>query len=105
MRYKLQFSKQAAADLEEIFDYIAITLKAPIAAKKLMAKVDHSINLLKEQPEAYPLFDVETLQMLGFRKLVVSSFVVVYCVNQVNKTVRIVRVLYGRQNYMKYFGQ
>ena len=102
MTYKLQFSKQAAADLDETFEYISAALKAPMAAQNLMAKIDRAIHQLTDMPEAHPLFADDTLQMLGYRKLVIDSFIVVYSVNKSNQTIAVVRVFYGRQDYLKH---
>ena len=38
MNFEVHFSSVAQADIDQIFDYISITLCLPIAAKNLMAK-------------------------------------------------------------------
>ena len=39
MNFEVYFSSAAQADIEQIFDYISITLCSPIAAKNLMKKI------------------------------------------------------------------
>ena len=47
MTYKLIFSKEAANDIDELFQYISVSLFSPIAAKNLMREIDNAISLLK----------------------------------------------------------
>ena len=39
MNFEVHFSSAAQADIEQIFDYISVTLCSPIAAKNLMEKI------------------------------------------------------------------
>ena len=102
MKYKLKFSKQAAADLGETFDYISLTLKAKTAAKNLMCKMDKAINTLREFPESCPLCSDDTLHEMNYRRLVVDNFVVIYLVDKKAAAVFIVRIFYGGRDYTKY---
>ncbi len=51
MNFEIHFSSGAEADIDQIFDYISITLCSPIAAKNLMAKFQESVNTLSDFPE------------------------------------------------------
>jgi len=42
MNFEVHFSSAAQADIEQIFDYISVTLCSPIAAKNLMGKIQES---------------------------------------------------------------
>ena len=53
MNFEVHFSSAAEADIDQIFDYISITLCSPIAAKNLMAKFQESVNTLSDFPEAF----------------------------------------------------
>ena len=47
---KIVFSKASRQDLREISNYIAYTLKNPIAAKNVIERILRSVNHLSEQP-------------------------------------------------------
>jgi toxin ParE1/3/4 len=102
MIYKLIFSKQAAEDLDNTFEYIAAALKSPIAANNLMQRIDKSINLHKEQPFMHTVFSDEVLKEMGYRKLTVENYVVIYLVDEDRHTITIVRIFYSGRNYVTY---
>ena len=55
MNFEVHFSSVAQADIDQIFDYISITLCSPIAAKNLMAKFQEAVNTLSDFPDAFAL--------------------------------------------------
>ena len=50
MKYKLKFSNDAAKDLDELFEYIFLTLSAPQAAEKLLVEIERQIRDLTTHP-------------------------------------------------------
>jgi toxin ParE1/3/4 len=100
--YKLKFSMEAAKDLDDLYEYISVTLSATKAATDLMFEIERKISILKEQPfmgtkcEDSPMFE------LGFRKLIVKNYIVIYSVVKQLKIVNIVRIFYGGQDYARY---
>lgn len=101
-KYKIIFSKQSFEDLDETFEYIALTLKAPNAAKNLMSKIEKEIDMLKNFPKSCKLCSDSALQSMNYRRLVVDNFVIVYFEDEKLQTVNIVRIFYGRRNWAKY---
>lgn len=100
--YKLVFAPAFAEDLHETFSYIRITLDNPEATKRLMQEIDSAIMRLKDFPEMCPLCG-EPLSVLGYRKLIVRSYILIYAVDYGNRTVSMLRCFYGRQNYLRFF--
>ena len=100
--YKLRFAPVFADDLQELFSYIALTLREPGAAKRLMKQIDTAILRLAEFPEMYPLCP-EPLDVLGYRKLTVENYIIVYAVDHAAGTVNLLRCFYGKQNYLLFF--
>jgi addiction module RelE/StbE family toxin len=96
---ELRVSTEAADDLQEIREYIAVHLSAPDAAQKLVSRMLASMRRLADFPESGPrlssVLDVET----DYRFLVCGNYLIFYRLEQ--NTVYIVRVLYGRRDYMK----
>lgn len=100
--YKLIFAPEFVKDLDETFSYISQMLTAQDAAVRLMKKIDDSIMKLKTFPEMYPLCD-EPLDALGYRKIIVNNYVMIYFVDYEKKNVNMLRCFYGKRDYLKYF--
>jgi len=103
MKYNLKFSYEAEKDLGELFEYIFLTLSAPQAAEKLLAEIERQIRDLTNHPFMCPLCLESPMHTLGYRKLTVKNYIVIYGVNESEKTVNIVRIFYGRQDYARFF--
>ena len=92
---------KAQQDLENIFRYISIDLSNPEAAKLLIEKFEDKFNELTLFPKAYPFIEKEGLIVKNLRKCIVDNFLVIYLYNEKKIVVEIVRVVYGRQDYIK----
>jgi len=99
---KLIFAPAFQEDLQEAFDYIEQHLTAPHAAHTLMREIDRAIMLLKEQPLLYPLCP-EPLDVLGYRKIIVRQYILIYYADTAHQTVYLLRCFHGKQNYLDYF--
>ena len=104
MNYKLIFSPEFIKDLNDTFDYISLTLSNEQAAKKLMKEIDNAIMNLKTMPEMYPLSQ-EPLDILGYRKIIIKNYVIIYSVDKKRGNVDLLRCFYGKQDYLSFFGQ
>lgn len=97
---KLVFSPQSRKDLREIKSYIAISLSSPQAAENIVSKILKSCLSLKSFPnlgaEMKNKFDVDT----DMRYLISSNYIVFY--RKDNDTIKIIRILDARINYIKY---
>jgi len=78
MNFEVHFSSAAEADIDQIFDYISITLCSPIAAQNLMAKFQESVNTLSDFPEAFALCQEEPWILRDVR----SNFIVLIMTNE-----------------------
>ncbi|MDD3267848.1 MAG: type II toxin-antitoxin system RelE/ParE family toxin [Syntrophomonadaceae bacterium] len=123
-RYKLKFTPKASEDLEQIFSYITGSLMAEIAADNLLEKIEISIMRLESFPYSGSFIVDEPLKNRGYRKLIIGNlsigrnceavsthrcneagdvfsprYIAFYLVNEQEKQVVIMRILYGAQNY------
>jgi addiction module RelE/StbE family toxin len=89
----------AEEDLDGIFDYIANTLEAPVAANRLMIKIEKAIQGLKDAPRIGSKCRDETLNKKGYRKLIINNYIAFYLIDDKDRTVTIMRIIYGRRNY------
>jgi addiction module RelE/StbE family toxin len=89
----------AEEDLDGIFDYIAHTLEAPVAANRLMIKIEKAIQTLRDTPRIGPKCRDKILGQKGYRKLIINNYIVFYLIDDEARTVIVMRVIYGRRNY------
>lgn len=96
---EIKFSPEAIADLQQTKAYIAEELCNEQAAVSTVAKITKRIRMLADFPESgAPLssvIDIET----DYRFLVCGNYTAFYRFE--NNIVFIVRVLYGRRNYIQ----
>ena len=100
--YDLIFSPEFTKDLNDTFNYITLTLSNEQAAKKLMKEIDNAIINLKTMPEMYPL-SPEPLDILGYRKIIIKNYIIIYSVDKKRGEVDLLRCFYGKQNYLSFF--
>jgi len=97
--YSLKFTPKAYDDLDEIYSYISTKLFAEVVAFNLMDKIEIEINRLTEFPFSCSLVLDEPLKSRGYRKLIIDNYIIFYLLNEVEKQVVIMRILYGATNY------
>ena len=97
-KYNIEYSKEAKEDLIGIKQYIKYNLQEPETANKLISKIRKSIKTLKENPEIYTIIDDDIIRKLEIRKLIVDNYIVFYRIK--NDTIEIVRIMYGRKNWI-----
>lgn len=98
--YDIQITKPAEKDLYEIGAYISKELLERKTAKKVISKIAKGINSLEDMPLRNALVADERLSCRGIRKIIVDNYIVFYSVTEESKTVTIIRILYGRRDWM-----
>jgi len=98
--YKVLITQPAIKDLRGISDYIANELKEPSSAKKLVGKIKEAVMSLREMPTRHALVADENLAAQGIRWLMVDNYMIFYVVSEKNKTVVVIRILYGRRDWI-----
>jgi toxin ParE1/3/4 len=98
-KFNLKFTLKASEDLEEIYIYISEKLFDNTAATTLLEKIESNIMRLEDFPYSCNLVLNEVLKNKGYRKLIVDNYIVFYLINEFDKQVIIMRILYGAQNY------
>lgn len=97
--YVLKFTPKASEDLKEIYDYISEKLFAEKAAERLFKKIESNVLNLKKSPYSCNAVFDEHLKIKGYCKLIIDNYIVFYLVDDLEKQVIAMRVLYGAQNY------
>lgn len=99
-QYTIQITGPAEKDLREIGRYISRELLKPETSKKVVSTIAKAINSLEEMPLRNALVADESLAYKGIRKIMVDNYIVFFNVSGENNTVTVVRILYGRRNWI-----
>jgi len=102
--YKVEQWPAARQDMAEIVQYIAEALRSPVAANNMIDKFQKAVQSLKHFPHRCPVVELnESFKQQGVnkehRKLKVNNYLMLYQINEAEKTVTITRVIYNRRNY------
>jgi toxin ParE1/3/4 len=89
----------AVADLDEIYDYIAVQNHSPAAADRFMDELDRKLTLYASQPRmGEARADLgEGVRVFSFRK----SYVVIY--RPIDDGIDVLRVFHGARDYPSLF--
>ena len=98
--YSINITEPAENDLRGIGDYIAQQLLEPEIARKVVNKIGNAIMTLEENPLRNSLVADQRLSLQGIRKIIVENFIVFYIVKEELRIVTIIRILYGRRDWM-----
>jgi len=97
-QYNIRYSKEAKQDLINIKKYIKYNLQEPNIANKLITKIKKEIGKLPVDAKIYNIIDDDFIKKLEIRKIIVDNYIVFYRIK--NKTIEIVRIMYGRRNWI-----
>lgn len=92
-QYTVQITDRALADMEEIYNYIAIQLQSPENAIGQYNRIAEAIEGLHVFPERVKLMESEPERIMEVRQLVVDNYSVFYVIE--NMKVIVIRVLYS----------
>lgn len=92
-QYTVRITDKALADMEEIYNYIAIQLNAPENAMRQYNRIAEAIEGLHIFPERAKLMESEPERMMGLRQLVVDNYSAFYVIEDME--VIVTRVLYS----------
>lgn len=101
MGYKIVETNSFQKDLDHVISYIVLALKNGPAAAALLDAVDKCYDGLEQTPFMYAACNDPYLKELGYRKAGVKNYIIVYKVDEAAKTVNIMRLFHGRQDYEK----
>ncbi len=101
--YRVFMTRNADDDLKSISLYIRDELKEPGVAVKLAEKIKVAVMSLATFPLRHNLVADEYLAAQGFRKIVIDNYIAFYIVSEKEQTVTVVRVLYGKRDWLYLF--
>ena len=100
--YAVEIMALAEADLEGIYDYYFEVSQEREIAEKVTGQLKKAILGLDFMPASHPMARDTRLRMEGIRNLIVWEYVILFLIDENNKTVSVVRVFHGKMDYQKY---
>ena len=98
--YEIMMTPDAVDDLTEVRDYIADILHAPETALAYVRSVRKEIGSLSVLPARNMVIDEEPLRSRGIRRLLAKNFFVYYRIDEAEKRVYILNVIYARRDQL-----
>ena len=99
VKYSVDITDEALADMESIYEYIAFKLLAPENAMGQYNRIADAILTLDSCPERFALFECEPEHSRGIHKMIVDNYVVCYVIDP--GIVTVTNVLYGASDIHK----
>ena len=101
MEYTIRITRQATDHLREIHRYIEKELLAPQAARNTIAVIKAEILSLREMPSRIHLTPEEPWHSYGVRRMRAKNFYVYFWIDEENRKVQIIGVIYIRRDQTK----
>lgn len=103
IRYEVILTSKAKNELNHIYNYIYKSLIAKKAADDFLAKLKNSILRLETMPKSCSIINEISTLKREYRKLIVSNFLIIYRIDETNKKVYILKIVYRKTNYLNNF--
>lgn len=97
-RYTVKITPQAQKQVKEIVDYIRYTLQSPATAVKMQDTFESEIASLSVFPARIPIVEETPWHNQGIHKLSVKNYLIYFWINDAEKVVEIIGVVYGRRD-------
>ena len=103
--YKIIITPDAEKDLVELRNYIADVLLARDTARSYIRTIRKEIATLNEMPARYKPVDDEPWHTRGIRRIIAKNLFVYYRIDEGNKRVYILNVIYARRDQLRVLEQ
>ena len=101
MAYKLVKTDSFQRDLDTAIGYIILSLGNKTAADSLLKDIEQCYDGMERMPLMYEACHDPRLRELGYRKVVIRNYIMIYQVEKDRETINILRFFHGRQDYEK----
>jgi plasmid stabilization system protein ParE len=99
--YRLEYLPAAMRDMTDIARYISHVLFNPAAAERLADEMTEAADRLTYFPYANPVCHPIRPLHREYRRLLVRNYIMFYSVDETQKLITIMRVIYARRDYEK----
>ena len=98
-KYVVDITDEALADMEALYEHIAVKLKAPEKAMGQYNRIADAILTLDSFPDRFGLLECEQEHSMGIHKMLVDNYIVCYVIDP--GVVTVTDVLYGASDLHK----
>jgi plasmid stabilization system protein ParE len=99
-RCKVVVTDAAKADIRAAARYLAVELRQPDTAEKLLDRFDAEIASLETMPQSHGLVHDDDLAGQGIRMTMVGNYLLFFTADRSVSTVTVLRVLRGRRDWI-----
>ena len=78
MHYKILLTKSFEKDLDNALSYITTKLLNRIAARNLLQKTRENINMLSDNPSAFPVYHGTSTIKFEYHYILVGNYIIPY---------------------------
>lgn len=96
--YKIEFLPIAKKDIDDILNYISHNLKNITAAKKLSILFMKGFDYIIEFPYGSSIYKFSNTLKYEYRSYRVKNFLIFYIIDEKQKKITIVRILYKKMD-------
>lgn len=97
-KYEIKINPKAIYELDNIYEYIANEKMAPESAKKQVDRIKRAVLNLDTFPQSHQERNVGRYAGKGYRQLLIDNYIVIFRINEIQKTVYIVTIQYQGRN-------
>jgi len=97
--YDVILETTTVLDLYGIIDYITEVLKAPESAQDVYWSIKDQLLSLGEMPYRFPVVREEPFASLGVHVMPIENYNAFYIINEEDREVHVIRVLYKRREW------
>ena len=98
MDWHVEITEEAEQDVEEIYQYIAVSLQEPGIAWKQTERIRDKLEKLNHMPERNSVIQDEPWQSREIRRINIDNFAAFYTMDKRTNTVTVLRILYARRD-------
>lgn len=99
--YNITITDRADRELSDILEYLSVQLQNPTAATAFVEEVLSVYEALKHTPYMYELSHNLRLHRMGYHKVVIKNYVMLYRVDEQTQCVYVLHFFYGARQYEK----
>ena len=104
-KYRIEFTRDAVTDLNELLNYIAFELLVPETALSYVQEIENAISSLASLPGRIKPISEEPWFSRGVRRLQVNNFYVYYQIDDDAGQVTILNVIYAKRDQLNALGR
>ena len=97
-KYKVKLSPRAFREIDDIFSYIALEKLSPENAKRQTDRLWAALKKLDTFPQSHQERTEGRYAGKEYRQLLIDNYIVIFRIDEINKTVHVVTVQYQGRN-------